>query len=160
MTIEEMLKLLGVRTQSKESIEICYQMDLEAFNMMTTNENDYNIERKEYEAVYLNLLDEIGYKKIDDNKKKEVLEIIDNISYDEDDIEYRDLYFTGLERTLLRFGRFDLIGFQRIPESDHDGIAKDAYLYEMYGNYAKAMRYYNLIGESDRFDICIQKTMM
>ena len=37
MTIEQMLKLLGVRTQSRESIDLCYQMDLEAINIMYTN---------------------------------------------------------------------------------------------------------------------------
>ena len=159
MTIEQMLKLLGVRTQSRESIDLCYQMDLEAFNMMSTNEYDFSKERKQFEAVYFNLLDEIGYQSIDSNTKAKIVEIVDNIDYKEDDSEYRDLYFTGLERTLLRFNRFDLVRFQRIPMSDHDGIAKDAYLYELQGDYAKAMRYYNLIGESERFDICIQKTM-
>ena len=104
-------------------------------------------------------MDEIGYQSIDSNTKAKIVEIVDNIDYKEDDSEYRDLYFTGLERTLLRFNRFDLVRFQRIPMSDHDGIAKDAYLYELQGDYAKAMRYYNLIGESERFDICIQKTM-
>ncbi|MCR5349389.1 MAG: hypothetical protein K6E20_00200 [Acholeplasmatales bacterium] len=159
MTIEQMLKILGVRTQSRESIDLCYQMDLEAFNMMSTNEYDFSKERKQFEAVYFNLLDEIGYQTIDKDTKCKIEEIINNIEFKEEDTEYRDLYFTGLERTLLRFNRFDLVRFQRIPMSDHDGIAKDAYLYELSGDYAKAMRYYNLIGESERFDVCIQKTM-
>ena len=160
MSIEEMLKLLGVRTQSRESIDLCYQVDLEAFNMMSSTEYDFETERKQYEAVYFVLLDEIGYQALDLDNKLKYLKIIDTINYKEEDTEYRDLYFTGLERTLLRFNRFDLVRFQRIPESDHDGIAKDAYLYELRKDYAKAMRYYNMIGESDRFDICIQKTMM
>ncbi|MBR6287710.1 MAG: hypothetical protein IKR19_00020, partial [Acholeplasmatales bacterium] len=77
---------------------------------------------------------------------------------EEIDRDYRDLYFTGLERVLLRHNHFEMVGFQRIAASDHDGIAKDAYLYELRGDYSMAMKYYNMIGESERYDICLQKS--
>ena len=160
MTIEQMLKILGVRTQSRESIDLCYQMDLEAFNMMTTDEYDFSKERKQFEAVYFNLLDEIGYQSIDENTKCKIEEIVNNIEFKEEDTEYRDLYFTGLERVLLRHNHFEMVGFQRIAASDHDGIAKDAYLYELRGDYSMAMKYYNMIGESERYDICMQKSAL
>ncbi|MCR5113903.1 MAG: hypothetical protein K6A63_08205 [Acholeplasmatales bacterium] len=155
MSIEEMLKFLGVRTQSLESIDLCYQMDQEAFNMMgdvTANEKEV------YEAVYKTLLDELGYRQIDSDLKRKFAVDIENYTSDEPDKEYRDLYFTGLERVLLRHGHHELVGFQRIAGSDHDGIAKDAYLYELNGDYAKAMQYYNMIGESDRYDQCLFKS--
>ena len=155
MSIEEMLKFLGVRTQSKESIDLCYKMDLEAFNMMNDDKIKNNIVY--YDSIYKLLLNELNYNKIDEKEAIELRKIISKIPTDETDKEYRDLYFTGLERVLLRYNRYDLIGFQRIPLSDHDGIAKDAYLYELNGDYAKAMKYYNTIGESDRFDECLLK---
>ena len=155
MSIEEMLKFLGVRTQSRESIDLCYQMDLAAFSMMPQNSrNDMAI----YEDVYKNLLDELGYQKLDLNSKKKILNVLSNYSFDEIDRDYRDLYFTGLERVLLRHNHFEMVGFQRIAASDHDGIAKDAYLYELRGDYSMAMKYYNMIGESERYDICMQKS--
>lgn len=155
MSIEEMLKFLGVRTQSRESIDLCYQMDLAAFSMMPF---DSRTDKDIYEYVYKNLLDELGYQKLDLNTKKKVMDVLANYSFEEIDKEYRDLYFTGLERVLLRHNHYEMVGFQRIAESDHDGIAKDAYLYELRGDYAKAMRYYNLIGESDRYDECLMKS--
>lgn len=155
MGIEEMLKFLGVRTQSRESIDLCYQMDLAAFSMMPF---DARSDKDIYEYVYKNLLDELGYQKLDLNTKKKIMDVLANYSFEEKDKEYRDLYFTGLERVLLRHNHFEMVGFQRIAESDHDGIAKDAYLYELRGDYAKAMRYYNLIGESERYDECLIKS--
>lgn len=155
MSIEEMLKFLGVRTQSRESIDLCYQMDLAAFSMMPA---DARADMAIYEDVYKNLLDELGYQKLDLNSKKRILDIISNYSFEEIDRDYRDLYFTGLERVLLRHNHFEMVGFQRIAASDHDGIAKDAYLYELRGDYAMAMKYYNMIGESERYDICMQKS--
>lgn len=155
MSIEEMLKFLGVRTQSRESIDLCYQMDLAAFSMMPA---DARADMAIYEDVYKNLLDELGYQKLDLNSKKRILNIISNYSFEEIDRDYRDLYFTGLERVLLRHNHFEMVGFQRIAASDHDGIAKDAYLYELRGDYSMAMKYYNMIGESERYDICMQKS--
>lgn len=155
MSIEEMLKFLGVRTQSRESIDLCYQMDLAAFSMMPA---DARADMAIYEDVYKNLLDELGYQKLDINSKKRILNIISNYSFEEIDRDYRDLYFTGLERVLLRHNHFEMVGFQRIAASDHDGIAKDAYLYELRGDYSMAMKYYNMIGESERYDICMQKS--
>ena len=155
MTIEEMLKFLGVRTQSRESIDLCYQMDLAAFSMMPVeSRGDMQI----YEDVYKNLLDELGYQKLDLNTKKKVLDVLSNYSFEERDRDYRDLYFTGLERVLLRHNHYEMVGFQRIAGSDHDGIAKDAYLYELRGDYAKAMQYYNMIGETERYDACLEKS--
>ncbi len=153
-----MLKTLGVRTQSKESIDLCYKMDIEAFNMMETNEISYANEKFIYECVYRNLLDELGYEKLKPEEKNRILNVVNEINTEEEDKEYRDLYFTGLERILLRYGRFDLVKFQRIPMSDHDGIAKDAYLYELHRDYATAIKYYNLIGEDNRYDICLYKS--
>lgn len=153
-----MLKVLGVRTQSKESIELCFKMDIEAFNMMATEDNNYSNEKYIYECVYKLLLDELDYEKLSTDEKARCLRVVDSIDLNEEDKEYRDLYFTGLERVLLRYGRFDLIKFQRIPMSDHDGIAKDAYLYELHGDFATAIKYYNLIGEDNRYDICIYKS--
>ena len=155
MSIEEMLKFLGVRTQSRESIDLCYQMDLAAFSMMPA---DARADMAIYEDVYKNLLDELGYQKLDLNSKKRILDVISNYSFEEIDRDYRDLYFTGLERVLLRHNHFEMVGFQRIAASDHDGIAKDAYLYELRGDYSMAMKYYNMIGESERYDICMQKS--
>ena len=155
MSIEEMLKFLGVRTQSRESIDLCYQMDLAAFSMMPA---DARADMAIYEDVYKNLLDELGYQKLDLNSKKRILNIISNYSFEEIDRDYRDLYFTGLERVLLRHNHFEMVGFQRIAASDHDGIAKDAYLYELRGDYSMAMKYYNMIGDSERYDICMQKS--
>jgi hypothetical protein len=160
MDVETMLKILGVRTQSKESIELCFKMDIEAFNMMETNEISYSNEKIVYECVYKTLLDELGYEKLSIDEKTRCFKVINEINLEEEDKEYRDLYFTGLERILLRFGRYDLVKFQRIPMSDHDGIAKDAYLYELHKDYAKAIKYYNLIGEDNRYDICIMKSTM
>ncbi len=157
MSIEEMLKFLGVRTQSRESIDLCYQMDLAAFSMMPA---DARADMAIYEDVYKNLLDELGYQKLDLNSKKRILDIISNYSFEEIDRDYRDLYFTGLERVLLRHNHFEMVGFQRIAASDHDGIAKDAYLYELRGDYSMAMKYYNMIGESERYDICMQKSAL
>ena len=157
MSIEEMLKFLGVRTQSRESIDLCYQMDLAAFSMMPA---DARADMAIYEDVYKNLLDELGYQKLDLNSKKRILDIISNYSFEEIDRDYRDLYFTGLERVLLRHNHFEMVGFQRIAASDHDGIAKDAYLYELRGDYSMAMKYYNMIGESERYDICLQKSAL
>ena len=153
-----MLKTLGVRTQSKESIDLCYKMDIEAFNMMETNEISYANEKFIYECVYRNLLDELGYEKLKYEEKNRILNVVNEINTEEEDKEFRDLYFTGLERILLRYGRFDLVKFQRIPMSDHDGIAKDAYLYELHRDYATAIKYYNLIGEDNRYDICLYKS--
>ncbi|MBR6072563.1 MAG: hypothetical protein IKP77_07030 [Acholeplasmatales bacterium] len=158
MDVETMLKVLGVRTQSKESIELCYKMDIEAFNMMSSDDNNYSNEKFVYECVYKSLLDELDYEKLSTEEKVRCLKVVDSIDLNEEDKEYRDLYFTGLERVLLRYGRYDLIKFQRIPMSDHDGIAKDAYLYELHGDYATAIKYYNLIGEDNRYDICIYKS--
>ena len=158
MDIEAMLKLLGVRTQSKESIDLCFTMDMEAFNMMANSENSYADEKFVYECVYKLLLDELGYEPLKEDQRIRCLSVVNEIDTTEDDKEYRDLYFTGLERTLLRYGRFDLVKFQRMPMSDHDGIAKDAYLYELHGDYATAIRYYNLIGEDNRYDICLYKS--
>ena len=73
MNIEEMLKFLGVRTQSKESIELCFMMDIEAFNMMADDSNDYGNERLIYKAVFDNLMDELGYKKINEEEKKKCI---------------------------------------------------------------------------------------
>ena len=158
MDVETMLKVLGVRTQSKESINLCFTMDIEAFNMMETPEKSYSDEKFIYEFVYKNLLDELGYEKLSPEEKVRCLTVVSEFNTDEEDKEYRDLYFTGLERVLLRYGRFDLIKFQRIPMSDHDGIAKDAYLDELHGDYAKAIKYYTLIGEDNRYDICLYKS--
>lgn len=153
MNIEEMLKFLGVRTQSKESIELCFMMDIEAFNMMADDSNDYGNERLIYKAVFDNLMDELGYKKINEEEKKKCLEIIDRISTTEVDKDYRDQHFTGLERILLRFNRFDLIGYQAVKESSIDGMAKDAYLYELNGDYMMAGAYYKKLGFNDRLEI-------
>ena len=153
MNSEEMLKFLGVRTQSKESIELCFMMDIEAFNMMADDSNDYGNERLIYKAVFDNLMDELGYKKINEEEKKKCLEIIDRISTTEVDKDYRDQHFTGLERILLRFNRFDLIGYQAVKESSIDGMAKDAYLYELNGDYMMAGAYYKKLGFNDRLEI-------
>ena len=152
MNVEEMLKFLGVRTQSKESIELCFMMDIEAFNMMASDGNNYDNERIIYKAVFDNLMDELGYKKLSGEEKKKCLEIINLINTIEVDKEYRDLHFTGLERILLRFNRFDLIGYQAVKESSIDGMAKDAYLYELNGDYMMASAYYKKLGYLDRVE--------
>ncbi len=157
MNIEEMLKFLGVRTQSKESIELCFMMDEEAFNMMSDENNDFKNERYIYSCVFKNLMDELDYKKLDEKEKKEVLAVVSKIDTKEEDKEYRDLHFTGLERILLRFNRHDLIGYQAVKESSIDGMAKDAYLYELNGDYVMAGAYYKKLGYKDRLDIVNSK---
>jgi len=157
MNVEEMLKFLGVRTQSKESIELCFMMDMEAFNMMSSKENNFEKEKYIYECVYKNLLDELNYKKLDEQTKKEVISVVNNINTEEKDKEYRGQYFTGLERILLRFNRHDLIAFQPIKESSIEGMAKDAYLYELNGDYVMAGAYYKKLGFNNRLEIVNKK---
>lgn len=157
MNVEEMLKFLGVRTQSKESIELCFMMDIEAFNMMSNEKNDYKNERHIYSCVYNLLMDELNYKKLNEKDKKEALEVIKDIDLNEEDKEYRDLHFTGLERLLLRFNRHDLICFQAMKESSIEGMAKDAYLYELNGDYVMASAYYKKLGYNERLKIVEDK---
>ena len=157
MNVEEMLKFLGVRTQSKESIELCYIMDLEAFNMMSDDNNDFENERIMYKAVYENLMNELGYRDLDQATKEANDRIISIINTEEVDKDYRDQHFTGLERILLRFNRFDLIGFQANKESSIDGMAKDAYLYELNGDYMMAGAYYKKLGYNERLKIVDEK---
>jgi two-component system response regulator (stage 0 sporulation protein A) len=58
---------------------------------------------------------------------------------------------------LLRFNRFDLIGYQAVKESSIDGMAKDAYLYELNGDYIMAGAYYKKLGYNDRLKIVDEK---
>jgi hypothetical protein len=102
-------------------------------------------------------MDELGYKKLDEESKKVVLDTIKKIDTKEEDKEYRDLHFTGLERILLRFNRYDLIGFQAKSESSIDGMAKDAYLYELNGDLIMAGAYYKKLGFNERLDIVNKK---
>ena len=157
MNVEEMLKFLGVRTQSKESIELCYIMDLEAFNMMSDDNNDFENERIMYKAVYENLMNELGYRDLDQSTKEVNDKIISIINTEEVDKDYRDQHFTGLERILLKYNRFDLIGYQAIKESSIDGMAKDAYLYELSGDYMMAAAYYKKLGYADRLKVVESK---
>lgn len=150
MTVEEMLKFLGVRTQSKESIELCYKMDLQAFKMM--DDNSLKEERQLYFHCYHNLLDELGYVYLDEESKTAAVEALKDVKLNELDKDYRDHFFTGLERILLRYDRYDLVGYQRIPESSFEGMAKDAYLYELSGEYDKAISYYEKLGFTDRIE--------
>ena len=83
MSIEEMLKFLGVRTQSKESIDLCYKMDLEAFNMMNDDKIKDNIIY--YDSIYKLLLSELNYNKIDEKETIELRKIISKIPQDETD---------------------------------------------------------------------------
>lgn len=157
MNVEEMLKFLGVRTQSKESIELCYIMDLEAFNMMSDDNNNFENERIMYKAVYENLMNELGYRDLDQSTKEANDKIISIINTEEVDKDYRDQHFTGLERILLKYNRFDLIGYQAIKESSIDGMAKDAYLYELSGDYMMAAAYYKKLGYADRLKVVESK---
>lgn len=157
MTIEEMLNYLGVRTQSEESIKLCYLMDMEAFNMMSDKDNNYKNERFIYTCIYKLLLDQLNYQKLDNESLNNALEAVKSINLDEEDKEYRDKHFTGLERILLRYNRHDLIGFQRIKESSIDGMAKDAYLYELNGDFLMAKSYYEKLGYKDRIEIVEKK---
>ncbi|MBQ9899990.1 MAG: hypothetical protein IJM36_02545 [Acholeplasmatales bacterium] len=157
MNVEEMLKFLGVRTQSKESIELCYIMDLEAFNMMSDDNNNFENERIMYKAVYENLMNELGYRDLDQSTKEANDKIISIINTEEVDKDYRDQHFTGLERILLKYNRFDLIGYQSIKESSIDGMAKDAYLYELSGDYMMAAAYYKKLGYADRLKVVESK---
>lgn len=159
LTIEEMLKFLGVRTQSKESINLCYKMDMAAFDMMENPKKNYSKERYTYSCVYNLLSHNLGYKVLDPISLKNAIDEVETISLEETDKEYRDQFFTGLERVLLRFNRFDLVGYQRIKESSFDGMAKDAYLYELSGSYDMAISYYTKLGFKDRIEICRMKKM-
>ena len=135
MTIEEMLKFLGVRTQSNASIDLCYKMDMEAFNMMKDNSNSFIKDKYVYTCVYK-------------EEKEEALKIINKIDLNEEDKEYKDMYFTGLERVLLRYNRHDLINI----ESNNE-LSKLAYLAELNGEYGKALELYNKLGFGDRVEL-------
>jgi len=153
-----MLLYLGVRTQTEESIRLCYMLDLEAFNMMeATSPKKFDEERYYYECVFKDLLDELGYEKVDSNVKEELEDTILLIDLDEEDKEFRDKYFTGLERTLLRFDRYDLISFQPVKETDVDGMAANAYLYELKREFEEAIKYYKKLGLQNRVSICENK---
>ena len=153
-----MLLYLGVRTQTEESIRLCYMLDLEAFNMMeATSPKKFDEERYYYECVFKDLLDELGYEKVDSNVKEELEDTILLIDLDEEDKEFRDKYFTGLERTLLRFNRYDLISFQPVKETDVDGMAANAYLYELKKEFEEAIKYYKKLGLQSRVSICENK---
>ena len=83
--------------------------------------------------------------------------IISIINTEEVDKDYRDQHFTGLERILLKYNRFDLIGYQAIKESSIDGMAKDAFLYELSGDYMMAAAYYKKLGYADRLKVVESK---
>lgn len=159
LTIEEMLKFLGVRTQSKESIGLCYKMDMTAFSMMEKPNCKYIKEKYTYTCVYNLLSYQLGYKVLDPISLENAIAEVEKISLEETDKEYRDLYFTGLERILLRFNRFDLVAFQRIKESSFEGMAKDAYLYELGGSLDMAISYYKKLGFKNRIEICEKKKL-
>ncbi len=154
MNIENMLDFLGVHTQSEESISLCYKMDLEAFKMM--NNNNLSKEISKYNAVYYYLLDELGYKKLDDISKKNAYDIIKDIKLDEDDILYRKEYFSGLERILLRYNYFNLI---HIDENDNDplSLAKYAYILEMNNKYDEAIKIFEKLNFNSRIKECKKK---
>ncbi len=158
MELDEMLLYLGVRTQTEESIRLCYMLDMEAFNMMEANNyKRYDEERYNYECVFKDLLDELGYEKLDSLDKEAIEDTVLLINLDEDDKEFRDQYFTGLERTLLRFNRFDLISFQPVKETDVDGLTANAYLYELKNEFEEAIKCYKKLGLSNRIQICENK---
>ncbi len=155
MTVEEMIKLLGVKTQSEESIDLCYKMDLEAFHMLEKNENkSYKKEIDDFTDVYKYLMDKLGYKKLASREKELIRDRLKEISYKDIDEDYRNTYFHGLERTLLRFGRYDLIIY-----SDRDARHKLAYIYEMSKQYDKAIAIYTILKENERVDICKEKQL-
>lgn len=151
-----MLSYLGVKTQSLESIELCYMMDQEAFNMMEGSYNYYE-ERHNYENVYKLLLHKLGYKKLDDSEAEKLEEEVSYIDLDEPDKEYRDEFFSGLERTLLRFNHFELISFQPLQEVNIEGKAQDAYLYELNKLFDEALKLYEELGFYYRISIVKDK---
>lgn len=154
MSIEEMIKLLGVKTQSEESIDLCYKMDIVAFKMLENDENkSYQKEIDNYTNVYKYLKDKLNYKKLPVNDLKIIEEKIKDISYSDIDENFRNTYFHGLERTLLRFNRYDLI----IYSKDKDARHKVAYLYELSGEYDKAIEIYSVLKEKERIEICNKK---
>ena len=160
MSVEEMLKFLGVKTQSEESIDLCYLMDKEAFNMMSKGRYDYSYELAKYEAVYELLKCELGYIELDQNHLMQYSEIVDKIDLTEEDKDFRDQHFTGLERVLLRYNRSDLVGFKYIKENGicYEDMVHDAYLYEMGGDYNEARSLYRHTGYNDREEICLKKS--
>lgn len=108
MTKEEMLKFLGVKTQSKESIDLCYMMDMKAFDIM--NDPSLKNDKMIYTCVYAYLLDELGYKELDSESKKNVVSVLKDMKVEEEkDFEKRNQLFSGLDRVLLKYNRFDLI---------------------------------------------------
>lgn len=160
MSVEEMLKFLGVKTQSEESIDLCYMMDKEAFNMMSKGKYDYSYELAKYEAVYELLKCELGYHKLDQAHLMQYSEIVDKISLEEEDKDFRDMHFTGLERVLLRYNRSDLVGFKYNKDNgiNFNDMVHDAYLYEMGGDYNEAISLYRHTGYDDREAICKEKS--
>ena len=156
LTTDEMLSYLGVKTQSQESIDLCYMMDQEAFNMMEGTYK-YDEERKNYENVYRLLLHKLGYKPLSDEEADNLEEEVSYIDLDEEDKEYRDEYFTGLERTLLRFNHYELISFQPNHEDNLIGKAQDAYLYELHKLFDEALKLYEELGFYFRVSIVKDK---
>ncbi len=161
MSVEEMLLYLGVRTQSEESIRLCYLMDMEAFSMME-DVSAYNFydEKRIYEVVYNLLLDYLDYQKLDSALKEEYEEIVAYLDLDEEDKEYREKYFTGLERTLLRFNYFDLISIQPYKDDNTEGLAQNAYVYELKKLFIEALKLYVKLGFQDRIEIVKRKMEM
>lgn len=161
MNLEEKLAYLGAKTQSEESIRLCYIMDLEAFSMMeAVSTYRFLDERDNYELVFKSLLDELGYEKMNEAEKEEADEALMYLDLDEEDKDYRDKFFTGLERTLLRFNHFELISFQPFNETTYEGKAQDAYLYELNKLYDEAIRLYKDLGFNDRLGIVENKKLL
>lgn len=151
MLVEELIKFLGVKTQSLDSIHLCYMVDLEAFNIMNNyNNKGYENEKKLYDAVYKLLLNELNYSKISDEEKNQLLDFYNKNKPYEQDKDFRDLYFSGLERTLIRYGCHNLINLDFIK----DDLIKRAYITELNARYDEAISLYKLNNLNERILIC------
>ena len=69
-----------------------------------------------------------------------------NTNYNEPHKTFRDKWFKGSDRELLRQGQWDKIDLGTIPEHDYGGRVRQGYLAECAGNYETAQAIYDSIG--------------
>ena len=93
-------------------------------------------------AVMLKAID-TGHLKLDITKKGGTRM---NTNYNEPHKAFRDKWFHGNDRELLRQGQWDKIDLGTIPEQDLDGRVRQGYLAECAGDVEAAQAIYDSIG--------------
>ena len=75
----------------------------------------------------------------------------------EPDSEFRDIYFNGKDRDLLKQGQYQLIELGVISEHDIAGRVRQGYLAELRGDWETAANCYDSIGFTERNAILQEK---